>query len=152
VLASNRMHPIEHAGLFILATIPLLLIGAPPSAFLAMYVVQRLTDWLQHSPGSRDFGWVGRWIVYSPIGYRINHSPLEAHWDTNFGDFLVIWSRLLGTSCAGDVANETLRIGTEQYTDAGSLVQLMDAAVLSFRDIGNSLRHRHWVATHVGAA
>ncbi len=149
VLTGNRIHPLEHAGLFLVLSLPLLVTGAPPSALLAVYALQRVIDWLQHSPVLWDFGWVGQWVVFSPVGHRIHHSPLEEHWDTNFGDFLVIWDRLFGTWYDGPIVNEELGLSTGQWSESGPLEQLVDAAVLSYRDLATSLRTQSWAATHV---
>jgi len=149
VLTGNRVHPLEHAGLFICMAIPLLMTGATPGVLFGVYVVQRVIDWLQHSPVNWTYGWFGRWVVFSPIGHRIHHSPLPEHWDKNFGDFLVIWDRLFGTWYDGDVVNDEVGLSTGDWDERGPLDQLLDPGVWAFQDLWRSVRSGSWMATHV---
>jgi len=149
VLTGNRIHPLEHAGLYICMSVPLLMTGATPGVLFGVYVAQRVIDWLQHSPVDWTYGWFGRWVVFSPIGHRIHHSPLPEHWDKNFGDFLVIWDRLFGTWYDGDVVNDDVGLSTGDWDESGPLDQLLDPGVWAVKDLWRSVRSGSWLATHV---
>jgi sterol desaturase/sphingolipid hydroxylase (fatty acid hydroxylase superfamily) len=117
VLTGNRVHPLEIVTRQFVTLVPLLVLGSPLAIPLIVTTVYRVVDQFQHSMVPWTFGWVGRWIVFSPIGHRIHHSPLPEQWDANYGNIFTIWDRLFGTWYAGDVVNE--RVGLDA-ADRGS--------------------------------
>jgi sterol desaturase/sphingolipid hydroxylase (fatty acid hydroxylase superfamily) len=64
------------------------------------------------------FGWVGRWLLISPVAHRIHHSPEVEHFDRNFGGITPLWDRLFGTWYAGDRVNEQVGCVDNHYNQA----------------------------------
>jgi sterol desaturase/sphingolipid hydroxylase (fatty acid hydroxylase superfamily) len=103
-------------------------------------------DFAQHSMVPFTYGWVGRWLVYSPVAHRIHHSPLEEHWDRNYGDLLPVWDRLFGTWYAGTTVNKTVGLaGADEHGIVGSIVRPFGSASRSFRTF---VRTREWRPAH----
>lgn len=115
ILTGSRIHALEHFGRHLFTAIPMAWIGVPAGHFVAILLLRRVIDMLQHSRLDWDYGWVGRWLVYSPRGHRIHHSPEREHWDKNFGDILVIWDRLFGTYYQGERVNNTVNVSHNDY-------------------------------------
>ncbi len=108
VLTGARLHPVEYVVDSVVVTLPLALVGAGLPQLAAGIAIVRLIDLPQHSMLPWTYGWVGRWLLFSPVGHRIHHSPHRHQWDTNFGDLSPVWDRLFGTWYAGDDVNETI--------------------------------------------
>jgi sterol desaturase/sphingolipid hydroxylase (fatty acid hydroxylase superfamily) len=111
VLTGNRVHPLEVVTRQFVTLVPLIVLGSPLAIPLVITTVYRVVDQFQHSMVPWTFGWAGRWVVFSPIGHRIHHSPLSEHWDRNYGNIFTIWDRLFGTWYDGDLVND--RVGPE---------------------------------------
>lgn len=118
VLTGNRVHPLEIAIREIVIMVPMVLIGTPPAVPLLLITVRRIVDQLQHSMVPWTYGWVGRWLLYSPIGHRIHHSPDQQQWDSNYGDIFPIWDRWFGTWYAGRDVNERVGLGEQPKASA----------------------------------
>jgi sterol desaturase/sphingolipid hydroxylase (fatty acid hydroxylase superfamily) len=109
ILTGDRVHPVEIAIVQWIMVIPVLLLGTPLVVPAAVWVVRQVIDQVQHSMLPWTYGRLGDWLVVSPVGHRIHHSPLAVHRGRNLGDILSIWDRLFGTWYKGDVLNE--RVG-----------------------------------------
>ena len=83
ILTGDRVHPIEYVFALPTVVFPLVLLGATPGQSLVAITVLRIVDFAQHSMVGLNYGWLGRWVIYSPVGHRIHHSPEPEHWDTN---------------------------------------------------------------------
>jgi len=77
---------------------------------LADYFYQMLV----HADVKWTWGWFGRWILISPVGHRIHHSPLVEHHDKNFS-ILVLWDRLFGTWYDGGRVNAFVGIAEDVH-------------------------------------
>lgn len=130
VLTGNRVHPVEDLLSVVLVVVPLVLAGASTAQSLAALTVLRLIDMAQHSMMPFTYGVVGRWLVFSPVGHRIHHSPEAEHWGTNFGDFLPIWDRIFGTWYSGSTVNESVGSANPDVEQRGVVAHL----ALPFRD------------------
>lgn len=121
-----RLHPLDVGFTEIIRCIPLAIIGAPLAETALLIYVRIVADQFQHSMIPWTYGWIGRWILFSPIGHRIHHSNEQEHWDRNFGDTLVIWDRIFGTWYHGRVINSNIGLQPSDVTSAnyvaGSLV------------------------------
>lgn len=116
ILTGNRVHPLEIAIREMVIMVPMVLIGTPPAVPLLLITVRRIVDQLQHSMVPWTYGWVGRWLLYSPIGHRIHHSPERHHWDSNYGDMFPVWDRWFGTWYAGGEVNARVGLGEQPHT------------------------------------
>jgi sterol desaturase/sphingolipid hydroxylase (fatty acid hydroxylase superfamily) len=105
VLTGDRVHPGELAIRQWLMLMPLLVLGTPAVIPPIVWMVRAAVDLLQHSMLPWTYGVLGRWVVFSPVGHRIHHSPMSEHRGRNLGDILTIWDRLFGTWYEGAVIN-----------------------------------------------
>ena len=84
------------------------MMGVPLRDYVIISVFTSALGYLQHSMVPWRFGWLGRFVVMSPVDHRIHHSPHPVHWDKHFGHFLISWDRLFGTHYDGSFVNEKL--------------------------------------------
>jgi sterol desaturase/sphingolipid hydroxylase (fatty acid hydroxylase superfamily) len=61
-------------------------------------VVFMIVDVLSHSNIRLDLGRL-TYLISTPQAHRIHHSINPKHYDTNFGNTVMIWDRLFGTFC-----------------------------------------------------
>lgn len=106
VLTAARVHPAMFTAL-VGGVLPGLLLGCDPVALVYMGLVIIIIRLLVHSRIESNFGWIGRWIVQSPLHHRLHHSlnrmPINLA-------LLPIWDRLFGTW--RDTPQQAMRIGT----------------------------------------
>ncbi len=95
ILTSDRGHP-GNFSVVIATTLPLGLIDAPLEAALWLYLVMGAEHLLAHSRIDSDFGWIGRFLVQSPVHHRLHHI-LDTTWPTSHYSFFPLWDRLFGT-------------------------------------------------------
>jgi sterol desaturase/sphingolipid hydroxylase (fatty acid hydroxylase superfamily) len=144
ILTGNRIHALEEAFRSIVTLIPMAAIGTPASMYFGVRYTINIIDMIQHSMLAWDYGWFGRWVAYSPIGHRIHHSPLEEHWDTNYGNILVIWDRLFGTWYGGAAVNETVDVSDNPYNRRSVAVEYMLCGGWFGQSFVRSLRTWTW--------
>jgi sterol desaturase/sphingolipid hydroxylase (fatty acid hydroxylase superfamily) len=125
ILTGNRVHPLEDIVAVPLVIVPLVLLGASTTHVFAVYALMRLIDFAQHSMVPFSYGWCGRWLVYSPVGHRVHHSPEPEHWDLNYGDFMPLWDRLFGTWYEGNRVNEIVGIGDPVVENRGVVASVL---------------------------
>ena len=106
VLTAARVHPAMFTAV-VGAILPGVLLGSDPAALAQTGIVIIIIRLLIHSRIESNFGWVGRWVVQSPLHHRLHHSlnrmPINLA-------LLPIWDRLFGTW--RDAPREAMRIGT----------------------------------------
>jgi len=106
VLTAARVHPAMFTAV-VGAVLPGLLLGCDPAALVYMGLLIIIIRLTVHSRIESNFGWVGRWIVQSPLHHRLHHSlnrmPINLA-------LLPIWDRLFGTW--RDAPRHAMRIGT----------------------------------------
>jgi sterol desaturase/sphingolipid hydroxylase (fatty acid hydroxylase superfamily) len=78
------------------------IIGVEPGQFLALVIVSRMTESLQHANVRMSFGRWGQYILISPRFHRRHHAMGFGHEGTargcNFGVLLPWWDMLFGTA------------------------------------------------------
>ena len=117
---ATRFHPFEaivETGDNLLV---LILIGAPPLS-VAIYVLSYAitTVWV-HGNVRMPPGWDRRmrWIMVTPDMHRVHHSQIQRETDSNYGGFLSLWDRLLGTYVDEPVGgHEGMAIGIREFED-----------------------------------
>ena len=89
-------HPVHQAVETTAGMLPLVLLGVPGdvAAAVAGLVVMQLL--LQHSNVDYRVGKLGRWLALNE-GHRLHHVARVPDGDVNFGLFLLVWDRILGT-------------------------------------------------------
>lgn len=89
-------HPV-HQGIETAAgMLPLVLLGVPGDVATAVAGLVVLQLLLQHSNVDYRVGAVQRWAALNE-GHRLHHVARVPEGDVNFGLFLLIWDRVLGT-------------------------------------------------------
>lgn len=106
VVTAARVHPAAFTAV-VGAVLPGVLLGADPAALAYMGLVIIVIRLVVHSRIESDFGWVGQWVVQSPLHHRLHHSlnrmPINLA-------LLPIWDRLFRTF--RDPPKQAMRIGT----------------------------------------
>lgn len=123
LMTGVRVHPIDHMLDTMALTVVLGVVGVTSSSAAWVVVAKMTIDFAQHSMVPFTYGVVGKWLVYSPVGHRIHHSPLREHWDHNYGDLLPIWDRLFGTWYRGSAINE--RVGLDGVQHDGLVASIV---------------------------
>ena len=94
VVNAARIHPAGFAGIFFI-NIPMPLLGATPEAMIWVNVVTIALGFLIHSRIACGFGWVGRYIIQSPLHHRLHHK-LDMTEATGFFGMTPVWDHLFG--------------------------------------------------------
>ena len=115
IVTAAREHPVQSALDFMAMAIPNALLAGDATQFLALQVLTSIGGGFNHSMLEWRYGWIGRWILISPITHRIHHSPIPEHHDRNFGATFVIWDRLFGTYYGGTALNTTVDVVGNPY-------------------------------------
>ena len=114
-ITTARDHPTDDATLAVALLIPLALLGGTADQFLLLSVLLAMHSGLTHSMLPWNFGWLGRWVLVSPITHRIHHSDLPEQFDKNFGMIFIIWDRIFGTYYDGNLINPTVNVADNHY-------------------------------------
>lgn len=131
LITSPRNNPCVLALELFTKSWPYVLVAESPALMAAFFVLEHPHQLVLHSMLDWRFGWVGRWVVLSPVGHRIHHSPLPEHWDRNFSNYTPFWDRLFGTYYDGEVVND--RVGLpEPLHDSGNIVREWIEDVVAF--------------------
>ena len=115
VITTSRDHPADDATLAVVLLIPIALLGGTADEFLLLNVLLAMHAGLTHSMLPWTFGWLGRWVLVSPVGHRIHHSAIPEHFDKNFGMIFIFWDRLFGTYYAGPTVNQDITVLGNPY-------------------------------------
>jgi hypothetical protein len=115
---------------------------------MAVLIIRSFIDRMQHSMVNWTYGWIGRWVVFSPIGHRIHHSMEREHWDKNYGDMFVIWDRLFGTYYNGNNINTEVGVTNNIYNQ-GLVWDVFQSISLSYASLLNSVKTNIWKADHL---
>ncbi len=105
VLTAARVHPAMFTA--VITTMPGLLLGPSRGALIDMGLIAAILRLMIHSRIDSDFGWVGRWIVQSPLHHKQHHSFNRMA--VNVG-LAPIWDHLFGTW--RDLPSMPLKMGT----------------------------------------
>ncbi len=96
-LTYYRVHFLESQINQLFRVIPFVIFGAPLQYFVIYYIITELHNLLIHSEIKSDWGWVGKYLIISPLAHRIHHSNRSEHYHSNYSNFLTVWDRLFGT-------------------------------------------------------
>jgi len=144
ILTGSRDHPLEDVFQHIVVSVPLAALGAPVETYIGVRLLMYVIQLLQHSMVPWTYGWVGRWLIYSPVGHRIHHSPRSDQHTSNYGNTFVFWDRLFGTWYPGEDVNESIGLPHNPYNRQGVVVELLHAVARMGRVLRNSLRTGRW--------
>lgn len=144
LITGNRVHFLDKAMAELFNLVPLTLLGIPPTMYASLRLGMRLIEIAQHSAVDWDYGWIGRWIVYGPVGHRIHHSAEREHWDRNYGNLMVIWDRLFGTWYAGSRVNPSVGVSDNHFNTGSVAKDWAIATRLFARDLARGWKTGEW--------
>lgn len=94
VINGGRIHPAGFVGIFTV-NIPMPLLGATPEAMIWVNVATSVLGFIIHSRIESHFGWIGRYVIQSPLHHRLHHK-LDMSTPTGFFGMTPIWDHLFG--------------------------------------------------------
>lgn len=94
VINGARSHPAGFVGIFLL-NIPMPLLGATAQAMIWVNVIVIALGFLIHSRVESGWGWLGRYLVQSPLHHRLHHK-LDMSTPTGFFSMMPVWDHLFG--------------------------------------------------------
>lgn len=97
VLSAFRQSPLTEQFSHLFSALPLALLGTPVETFVIIGSIAHVQSMLTHSSLQYNFGWIGRWLIVSPIHHQIHHSAAFKHRDRNFGTHFIVWDHFFGT-------------------------------------------------------
>jgi len=89
--------------------LPLVWLGYPPLAVIAMLGVNLFYQFFIHTELARHLGPL-EWVLNTPAHHRVHHAANPACLDRNYGGVLIVFDRLFGTLAAAP-KDEPLRYG-----------------------------------------
>jgi sterol desaturase/sphingolipid hydroxylase (fatty acid hydroxylase superfamily) len=140
VLTTTRNHPLDTAAIAMAKAVPFAILGGSAGESLAMFVILGMHACLSHSMLPWSWGWFGKYVVRSPIGHRIHHSPLAEHFDMNFAGVFPVWDWMFGTLYTGDVVNETVGVDANYHNVRGLPYDVLESTRRAFAIAKNSFR------------
>jgi sterol desaturase/sphingolipid hydroxylase (fatty acid hydroxylase superfamily) len=94
VINGGRIHPAGFVGIFLI-NVPMPLLGATPEAMIWVNVIVIALGFLIHSRIESGWGWIGRYLVQSPLHHRLHHK-LDMREATGFFSMMPVWDHLFG--------------------------------------------------------
>jgi sterol desaturase/sphingolipid hydroxylase (fatty acid hydroxylase superfamily) len=128
VTTTYRTHPVETVWRFLFAIVPIWIAGIPATAVVIHRLLQATNGVLEHSnvrlwaPLDRVISQV--WVT--PNVHKIHHSRERRETNSNYGNVLTLYDRLLGTYTPADRAHTVVYgLADADPADAGSLPRLL---------------------------
>jgi len=94
----------------VVTTMPLGILGMTPEIAFWIYVLVGAEHLVIHSRIDSDFGWIGRYVVQSPVHHRLHHG-LDTSRPVAHFSLLPIWDHLFGTWQGG--GSQKMPIGVD---------------------------------------
>jgi sterol desaturase/sphingolipid hydroxylase (fatty acid hydroxylase superfamily) len=99
VTTSLRIHPLEQALSISITCVLVLIFGHAPVVLMAYLAVESIVVIFSHSQFRLPAGLerIASLVLVTPAIHHIHHSAYQPETDSNYGNALIIWDRLLGT-------------------------------------------------------
>ncbi len=110
VITGARIHPAGFVGIFVL-TVPMTVLGATPEAVVWVNVAVAMLGYLIHSRIESGWGWIGRYVLQSPLHHRLHHK-LDMTQATGFFGMMPVWDHLFGGWSEHNEANIAIGVDT----------------------------------------
>lgn len=131
MLTALRDHPLERSFLHCVNAVPAGLLGIPPEQYLLISIIMQAIGFLKHSNFNSGWGFLGRWIIQSPLAHRLHHSSNLAHHDCNFASIFQFWDVLFKTARESN-EEEIIHIGVSDWPSSTSLTKAYLDVTISF--------------------
>jgi sterol desaturase/sphingolipid hydroxylase (fatty acid hydroxylase superfamily) len=125
-----RFHPLEILLSLLYKVALVAVLGISPVVVLVFEATLSAAALFNHAnlrlPAKLDAGL--RWLLVTPDMHRVHHSVIPAETNSNYGFFISLWDRLLGSYCAQPSAGHLgMTIGLREYQreDRLGLMQLV---------------------------
>ncbi len=132
-ITQARFHPLDGVGIALATVIPGQLLGGSVGESLFVLVLFGVHAGLTHSMLPWQWGWLGKYVIYSPMGHRIHHSALPEHKDKNLGALFPVWDWIFGTYYKGDVINQEVGVEDNYQNTRGLLFDLTESTRRAWR-------------------
>ncbi len=134
-----RFHPLEILLSLLYKVALVAALGISPVVVLVFEATLSAAALFNHAnlrlPGKLDAGL--RWLLVTPDMHRVHHSVIPAETNSNYGFFISLWDRLLGSYCAQPSAgHQDMTIGLREYQREDQL-GLMQLVLIPFRAPGS---------------
>ena len=133
VLTSVRVHPAGVTAV-IAGVLPAALIGVSEEALFWLATLIAMLRYVIHTRINSDFGWIGRWVIQSPLHHRLHHKLDTTRPTSNFA-LTPVWDRLFGTWA--DETDRRVPIGVAAPYRQGAWV--VPDLLRDYRDFGRAL-------------
>jgi sterol desaturase/sphingolipid hydroxylase (fatty acid hydroxylase superfamily) len=116
VITALRQHPAAFTPV-LLINMPMAILGAPVDQMILINLIVTLIGLVIHSGIDSDFGWLGQYVIQSPVHHRLHHILDYKKDGVGHYALLPLWDRLFGT-WKGD-ADQSLAIGVDEPYNQG---------------------------------
>ena len=116
VITALRQHPAAFTPVFLI-NMPMAILGAPVDQMILINLIVTLIGLVIHSGIDSDFGFIGQYVIQSPVHHRLHHILDYKKDGVGHYGLLPLWDRLFGT-WKGD-ANQSLAIGVDEPYNQG---------------------------------
>ncbi|MFT6209433.1 MAG: sterol desaturase/sphingolipid hydroxylase (fatty acid hydroxylase superfamily) [Bacteroidia bacterium] len=118
LITTSRGHFVEKGFLTIFDAVMFIALGVPAQYFVLLIFTREFYSFLLHSNLSWSLGWVGKYILISPLDHRLHHGIADEYFDKNYGTFFIWWDKIFGSYFK---ATEKVEIGVKNssYNDIG---------------------------------
>jgi sterol desaturase/sphingolipid hydroxylase (fatty acid hydroxylase superfamily) len=108
IFNSVRVHPAGLITIVIFTILPAALLNAAPRVMVDVGLSIAVLRYVIHSRINSNWGWIGRWVLQSPVHHRLHHI-LDTTEPTGHFSLVPLWDRMFGT-WRGDT-DQSLAIG-----------------------------------------
>ena len=105
-----RFHPLNYILSFLIAVMPVMVLGVSPDAIIGYLAITQPIVLLQHANIDLRHGWLN-WVFSTPEAHRWHHSVKSDEANRNYGNALLIWDHVFGTFKPVNGFDETKRVG-----------------------------------------
>jgi sterol desaturase/sphingolipid hydroxylase (fatty acid hydroxylase superfamily) len=110
VVNGARSHPAGFIGIFLI-NVPMPLLGATAGVMIWVNVIVIALGFLIHSRIESGWGWIGRYLIQSPLHHRLHHK-LDMSRPTGFFGMMPVWDHLFGGWSECSDANVEIGVDT----------------------------------------
>lgn len=115
-----RFHPFEIVISIVFKFLVIISVGVPVIAVVIFEIILNAASMFTHSnikiPAT--FESIVRWFIVTPDMHRIHHSIKENETNSNFGFFISLWDRMLGTyTSEPEYGHANMQIGLKNFRE-----------------------------------
>lgn len=118
LITTTRGHFVEKGFLTLFDAVMFIVLGVPAEYYIVLVFAREFYSFLLHSNLGWSLGWVGKYVLISPLDHRLHHGMANKYFDKNYGTFFIWWDKLFDSY---QKATEKVEIGLKDsiYNDIG---------------------------------